>query len=143
LGIFFMSKFLAGAREAVASSVGPNIPLGIKVLVLLTILSGILTTIAGILFLLVIGSLGTLSGFTLLWYGTVGAGIVSSGLISILAGIGLWRLRPWAWWLNIVVAPVPLILSGLTLSLTVVLWPVLILWPMIIFCLVAIRRRLA
>ncbi len=36
--------------------------------------------------------------------GIVGAVFVIFGIIAILAGVGLIRLRPWAWWLTMIVA---------------------------------------
>jgi hypothetical protein len=80
-------------------------PLGIAILSILIILGGVLVIILGIAVLAFGGLLGFAVG------GGVGAAlgaaiggiIIIVGAIWLVAGLGLWRLRGWAWWLATIV----------------------------------------
>lgn len=58
------------------------------------------------------------------WFAPIGVptppvGVVGGllGAAFVVAGVGLWTLRPWAWWLAVIVGAV-----GLLLSLGSILW---------------------
>lgn len=75
----------------------PRRPIGVAILAILVILAG---------FVLVI-----ITGLVLLLTLAIGNGLFIAlafiafllALFLLLAGFGLWRLRPWAWWLTIIV----------------------------------------
>jgi len=80
--------------------VRPGRPLGVAILAILIILAGVLLTLLSLLALVVgvavipiIGTIGVV---------IFGLAFILS-LILLLAGLGLWRLRPWAWWLALFV----------------------------------------
>ncbi len=81
----------------------PSRPVGVAILAILMILAGALLTLLALL--LVFGSSLILVG------GVPLAGLALAGsfiflLLSLLvlaAGLGLWHLRPWAWWLSVIV----------------------------------------
>ncbi|HLA46507.1 MAG TPA: hypothetical protein VJ207_02925, partial [Thermoplasmata archaeon] len=75
--------------------------------------------------------LGPLGAFA----AAVGAIIVLVSLIAIVAGFGLWNLRPWAWWLAVIIAVIQLALNGLTLNFTLVLWLIILVY------LLAVRKN--
>ena len=114
----------------------PNRPIGITILAILTILVGILTLLGG-LFIMGIGGLGIAIGAGPLGAlaAAFGAIIVLFGIIAVVAGIGLLNLRPWAWWLAIIVAVIQLVLNGLTLNWTLVLWLIILVY------LLAVRKN--
>ncbi|MFX1369092.1 MAG: hypothetical protein ACFFAY_10875 [Promethearchaeota archaeon] len=85
-------------------------PVGVAILSVLTIVVGIFAVFAGITidFILVGGDLTLVGTFQL--------GAVVVGILAIIAGFGLWKLKPWAWWLAVLV-----IALGLILNVSVVL----------------------
>lgn len=92
----------------------PRRPLGVAILAILVILAGALLTFLALL--LVIGSSFLLVG------GVSGGGLFVAGsfiflilsLILLASGIGLWGLRPWAWWLAAIVTVLVLLDFGLS-----------------------------
>lgn len=107
----------------------PNRPLGVAILAILTVIFGIIGLLGGLVILGFSGlgfamGLGPLAAFG----AAVGAIILIFGLIAIVAGLGLWSLRPWAWWLAVIVAVVQLLFNGLTLNFTLVLWLIILVY---------------
>jgi lysylphosphatidylglycerol synthetase-like protein (DUF2156 family) len=62
-----------------------------------------------------------------------GAVSIVLGAVYIVAGVGLWALRPWAWWLAVLVGIV-----GFVLAIGSALW--MILWAAIVVYLVLVRN---
>jgi hypothetical protein len=80
-------------------------PIGVTILAVLTILLGVLIAIVGIILLLaplVVAGLGIPTIFGLA-VGVLGGIVLIFGVIFLAVGSGLLNLRPWAWWLAIVV----------------------------------------
>jgi len=91
-------------------------PIGVSILAILIILFGVLVLIAGILFLIGSAFLASLPGFGIP-AGMVfltGAIFTVFGIILIVAGLGLWNLRMWAWVLSILALVAILVLPFLT-----------------------------
>ncbi len=102
-------------------------PIGVTILVVLTILGGVLLLLLGIVvvaFSSLLVGVGLPLGFGLTG-SVLGAIILIFGIIWIAVGSGLLNLRPWAWWLAIIVmvlsivgsigSPITAILPGLIL----------------------------
>ena len=113
-------------------------PLGVSILAILTMLFGVLTIVVG-LGLLALAALGSafipagLPGFISGLLAVFGAVLILFGLIAIAAGIGLWRLRSWAWWLTIIVSVLSIISGALTLSfVTVGLWLLILIYLFVV-----------
>lgn len=83
----------------------PRRPIGVAILAILIILGGILLTILALL--------AILAGLLLLGESPIFLAIALVFLIlSVLllaAGFGLWNLRPWAWWLAMIVLVLSLV----------------------------------
>ena len=84
----------------------PKRPIGVAILAILTILFGVIGLIGGLLVLVAAGLIGVvapeLAGFAGLFL-ILGILLTIFSLLGIVSGVGLWRLRPWAWWLTIIV----------------------------------------
>lgn len=80
-------------------------PVGVAILSVLIIVVGIFAVFAGITidFILAGGSLTLVGSFQL--------GAIVVGLLTVVAGIGLWKLKSWAWWLAVIVIGLGLILN--------------------------------
>jgi len=93
----------------------PSRPIGVAILALLVILAGLILTILTLLLLLVTLAFAPTLGFLL-----VGLAFIAFllSLFLLLAGIGLWKLRPWAWWLSMIVLILILISQAATYSLS-------------------------
>ena len=102
-------------------------PIGVTILAVLTILGGVLLLLLGIVvfaFSSLLVGVGLPLGFGLTG-SVLGAIILVFGIIWIAVGSGLLNLRPWAWWLAIIVmvlsivgsigSPITAILPGLIL----------------------------
>ena len=97
----------------------------------LTVIVGILAALGlGILF----GLIGGLGGF--LVGAAIGAVYIIVGGILLIAGLGLWRMRSWAWWLSMLVAVV-----GLVASLNDEGYLGKVLWGFLVVYLIAVRRH--
>jgi len=87
-------------------------PFGVSVIAVVVMAFGALTTILGLLGMLV----GFVSG---IMDTSRGAGFVFAGglvglllgVVYVLAGVGLWNLRAWAWWLAFLVGIVGFVLA--------------------------------
>ena len=95
----------------------PSRPIGVAILAILTILFGIIALFGGLAFLGLAG-LGIVAGAGPLaaFLGIIGAIIVLFGIVQIVAGWGLWKLRPWAWWLATIVSALSVIVNGVLLN---------------------------
>lgn len=71
-------------------------PLGVAILALLNIAIGLFAVIAGITidFIMIGGDLTLVSSFQF--------GAIFIGIFAIIAGLGLWRMKSWAWWLAVI-----------------------------------------
>lgn len=82
-------------------------PLGVTILAVLTILFGVIGLLGGILLVLVFAAAAALlpaevqgiAGLLL----ALAALVTLISLVGIIAGVGLLRLRGWAWWLTVIV----------------------------------------
>ena len=101
-------------------------PFGVSLIAVVVIVFGIVAALAGLLGMLtgfVIGATGSVGGGGLAFIAGL-AGVVL-GAMYVIAGIGLWNLRPWAWWLAFLVGIVGVVLS-IGSPLWMVLWAVLV-----------------
>lgn len=117
----------------------PRRPIGIAILAVLVVLFGVLTLLVGLLALLgaaVLGAvgLGPLGVFAALFGGL----ILLFGIIGIVAGLGLWRLRGWAWWLAFLVALLEVLLAVPTFPASSV---TLAIWLLVLVYLIAVKKH--
>ncbi len=90
----------------------PRRPIGVAILAILVILAGVvLTLLTG---LLLLATIVVASGL----FVAIALVLFLLSLFLLLAGIGLWKLRPWAWWLSVIVLVLTVItqLSSVGLS---------------------------
>ena len=120
----------------------PTRPAGVAILAIITIIIGILTFFGG-LALIGIGTVGAIFNVQLPAAFAIGIGVLATllGLVAIAAGIGLWRLRTWAWWLTIIIGVVSIISSGVQIALGGFAWVGLVLWLIIVVYLIAVRKH--
>jgi len=112
-------------------------PIGVIILGVLTILLGIGALVIGIPVLLAAGILGlTFAGFATDLLGIIGIVLTVFGAIAIGAGVGLIRLRSWAWWLAFVVALLQFI--GLVFVGT---WLLAALWFLLLVYLAVVKKH--
>ncbi len=71
-------------------------PVGVALLAMLNIVIGLFAVFAGITidFIMVGGDLTLVGSYQI--------GAIFVGVFAIVAGLGLWRLRSWAWWLAVI-----------------------------------------
>jgi len=88
-------------------------PIGVSILAILIILFGVLVALLGVLGLIGSVFLSTLPGGGLFAgvTGIASAIVLIIGIILIVAGLGLWNLKMWAWVLAIIVLVIELVLS--------------------------------
>ncbi len=79
----------------------PSRPIGVAILAILVILAGVILVLISLVALLAGVAILATTGITLILVIAAVAFILS--LILLLAGLGLWHLRPWAWWLAMIV----------------------------------------
>jgi hypothetical protein len=84
-------------------------PLGVAILALLQILSGLLWLVLGATAVIAAGLVG-IFGFILLFAGAL---LLIIGIIGLIIGFGLWGMRSWAWIWAIIINFIGLII-GLT-----------------------------
>lgn len=76
-------------------------PLGVAIISVLMIIGGVIVVLAGLAVMFLGGFLGL--AFAGPFGAAIGAGIgiliMIIGAIWLAAGLGLWRMRGWAWWL--------------------------------------------
>jgi len=89
-------------------------PFVITLLAILIIIGGVIVIVIGIAVALFAGLLGFAvagpAGAAL--GGAIGLVIIIIGAICLVAGLGLWRLRGWAWWLATIVVGLSLVGSA-------------------------------
>lgn len=109
-------------------------PLGVSVLAIVVLAFGVVTAVLGLIDVLsgiVVGVMdSSRSGGRMLLAGAVS--LVLGG-VYLLAGAGLWSLRPWAWWLAVLAGIV-----GFVLAFGSIPW--MALWAMIVVYLVLVRK---
>ena len=124
----------------------PSRPIGVAILAILTILFGIIGLIGGLLVLLASGLIATIApefagvvGLILI----LGVLVTLFSLLAIVSGVGLWRLRPWAWWLTMIVG-----LLSIAFSIgSFVVFPLggfpysIVLWLIILIYLIVVRKN--
>jgi len=98
---------------------GPSRPLGVTILVILQIISGIVDIVIGLLFALVYAVAASflgmgLPGFALLLL-PISLIFIAMGFFSFILAYGLWTGRRWAWTLSIVLALIGLGISTIGL----------------------------
>lgn len=115
-------------------------PIGVSILAILIILFGALILIAGILFMIGSAFLASIPGlgFTAEFAFLTGAIFTVFGIILIVAGLGLWNLRMWAWVLSILALVAILVLPFLTRAYNIC--PLLVSLVLLIYLLL-IRRE--
>lgn len=94
-----------GSKPLVGAGKSFHRPLGVAIIAILIILAGFIFILVGIALLLLGGFLG------LAFAGPVGAALGATfgiivlvfGGILLAAGLGLWRMKSWAWWLAAIV----------------------------------------
>jgi hypothetical protein len=107
-------------------------PLGVAVLAVVVAAFGVVTAVFGLL--------GALEGFVVGLMGSPraggalmdGLGGLLLGAVYVIAGLGLWALRPWAWWLAVLASVV-----GVVLSFGAILW--MAAWAALLVYLVLVR----
>ena len=123
----------------------PKRPIGVTILAVLTIIFGLLGLLAGIL-LVIVGAAGATvlpaeyQAIAVILL-ALGALLAIFSLLGIIAGVGLFRLRAWAWWLTIIVGILNIVFNiG-----SYVVYPIggfpygIALWIIIIIYLVVVR----
>jgi hypothetical protein len=91
-----------GQKKMVVIAAESSRPFGVSVISVVVILFGLFTALLGVLEYLTgisTGILGTSRGAGYEFLG--GPAGIAIGVAYILAGVGLWWLRRWAWWLAI------------------------------------------
>jgi hypothetical protein len=80
----------------------------------IVILVGVVLTLLGLLTVLALGIAGfAIGGSVGAAVGTaIGGVILVMGLITLAAGLGLWRMRGWAWWLTVIVLILDLVFTS-------------------------------
>jgi lysylphosphatidylglycerol synthetase-like protein (DUF2156 family) len=80
-------------------------PILVAILAVLLILAGVLLVIGGILLAIGVGLLAGMvfgtGGF--LVGAALGAAVVIAGALMLIAGLGMWGMQSWAWWLAMIV----------------------------------------
>lgn len=92
-------------------------PIGVTILAILVILGGIFMLFGGLVLLGVgavagAGGAGIFGGLV----AVIGGLLALFGLLWVIAGIGLWRLKGWAWWLAVIVSVINLAISGVSMD---------------------------
>ena len=95
---------------------GVSPPRGTKILVLVDLVAGIWVAVSGIQGL--VSPVG--AGLTASEWYAVGAIFTILGLLSVAAGYGLWKAKPWAWLLGLWAGAVFVVLGALGL------WPLIL-----------------
>jgi len=127
----------------------PPRPLGVTILAILQIISGIWDFIVGAALLLGFVVVGIFAGFNIITGAFLGLAAVAFvlGILSLVLAYGLWKGRRWAWvWsiitaiLGLILGIVGLVLVGLTLYTVVNIVPI-VLYAIILIYLMTPRVR--
>jgi len=94
-----------GAKPLVGAGQGFHRPILVAIIAVLIILGGVVLLLIGIAILLLGGFLGfAIAGPVGAALGAIfGIVVMVFGGILLAAGLGLWRLKGWAWWLAAIV----------------------------------------
>jgi hypothetical protein len=116
-----------------ASTTDTGRPLGVSVIAVVVMAFGVVTAVLGLLGMLV----GFVSGIMDSPRGggrefLAGVAGLVLGAAYVIAGIGLWNLRPWAWWLATIAGAV-----GFVIALGSLVW--MLLWGALVVYLVLVR----
>ena len=104
----------------------PSRPLGVAILAILVILVGAILLLGAIAVLVLAGFVAFTGLPTFGFAGSIlGVILLVVALLWIVVGLGLWRLRSWAWWLAIIVMILSIV-GGIAAPATVVI-PLIIL----------------
>ena len=123
----------------------PKRPVGVTILAVLTIIFGILGLVGGILLVIVFAAAATM--LPAAYQGVAGillalaALVTILSLVAIISGVGLLRLRSWAWWLTIIVGILNIVFSiGTYVAYPLGGFPYgIVLWLIIVAYLVVVR----
>ena len=121
-------------KPPLMNQTGPSRPIGVAVLAILAISLGTLVSLGGLV-ALGIGGLQFVAGAETL-PPSLGIIILLLGVMAIVAGVGLWDTRTWAWWLTVIVAVVLLTVSGMA-----AIWITVAVVVFILVYLAAVRSR--
>ena len=91
-------------------------PILVGILAVIISIVGALILIAGILLALGLGLIGGMAfgGVGALVGAAVGLVVVIAGAITLIAGLGLWGMQSWAWYLSILVVILGIVFAGIT-----------------------------
>ncbi len=109
-------------------------PLGVSVLAIVVLAFGVVTALVG-LFGALLGAVEGVMGSPNQGARSLlgGAGLILLGAVYLVAGAGLWSLRPWAWWLAAAASVVGLVVAfGAVITMAV--------WAAVLVYLVLVRR---
>ncbi len=86
-------------------------PVLVAILAVLLMLGGALLIVVGLLLAVAAGILGGLVAGAggLLVGAALGAVVLIGGVLMLVAGLGLWGMRSWAWWLAAIVLVIELL----------------------------------
>ena len=101
---------------AYPAPVRPSRPIGVALLAILVILAGLVLVLLSLLAILLGLAVLAAGGGSLVLI-LAGIAFVLSAFL-LLAGLGLWKLRPWAWWLSVIVLVLSLLaqLAGVSIQ---------------------------
>jgi len=124
----------------------PKRPIGVTILAVLGILFGIIALFGGIVLLgaaaLIAAVAPQYAGYAGLFV-ALGAIVLLTGILAIVASVGLLRLRMWAWWLMIIVAVLQIVSGIAQFALAPGVFGVpygAVLWLIIVIYLIVVRK---
>jgi len=122
----------------------PKRPVGVTILAVLTIIFGVIGLLVGILAVILFAAAATMlpaqyQGIAGILLALAALATILS-LVAIISGVGLLRLRSWAWWLTIIVGILNIVFSiGSYVAYPVVFPYGIVLWIIIVAYLVVVR----
>src|SRR6266508_725253 len=119
----------------------PKRPIGVAILAILSFLGGLVEIAEGLgLIAIAAMAAGTIDlsayGPLAAFIGILGIVLLQVGIITIVVAIGLWKMRWWAWWIEIIVNVISILIAIGTYS-----WFSLVLPLIIVIYLVVIRDK--
>ncbi len=112
-----------------------KVPFGVAVISVFMVLVGVIMVLGGLLiiaaaFLTTLFHMGVATSGAMLFTGVylyvLGAVLVLLGIIDVILGWGLWKLRYWAWMLAIVFGIVDALLGAVTFDIVLVLVAIIV-----------------
>ena len=122
----------------------PKRPVGVTILAVLTIIFGVIGLLVGILAVILFAAAATMlpaqyQGIAGILLALAALATILS-LVAIISGVGLLRLRSWAWWLTIIVGILNIVFSIGSYVVYPVVFPYgIVLWIIIVAYLVVVR----